>query len=236
MSFVFCNLSERSDFIFVNSSSCSVSQRKTFPLPSKSLMSLVLWAKSGMKKFSWFARPRKDFIPVWSFGEGKFRMAATLSWLGWTSWLESMYPAKGRVDPMTNFFLDRTMFQILHREEISSIRDCNVVISGAQMRISSTIFLDHNSPSTTASLLLHHSSEEALRPCGMRRYRYLPEGSIKVVNIELSSSRGIWKYPLTASNLAKKFASDGIDWRMSKTLGKGWTGVCQHRNSILYNL
>ena len=38
-----------------------------------------------------------------------------------------------------------------------------------------------------------------------------------------SSSRGTWKYPLTASRLAKHFAEAGIDCSMSFVLGKGCT-------------
>ena len=38
------------------------------------------------------------------------------------------------------------------------------------------------------------------------------------------SSRGTWKYPLTASRLAKHFAEAGMDCSMSFVLGKGCTG------------
>ena len=39
-----------------------------------------------------------------------------------------------------------------------------------------------------------------------------------------SSSRGTWKYPLTASRLAKHFTEAGMDCSMSFVLGKGYIG------------
>ena len=65
-------------------------------------------------------------------------------------------------------------------------------------------------------------------PMGRQRYLYLPDGSRKVVRYEDSSSIGIWKYPLTASRLAKTFASDGMDCKMSFVLGKGWVGLSMY--------
>ena len=41
---------------------------------------------------------------------------------------------------------------------------------------------------------------------------------------EDSSSSGTWKYPFTASRLAKHFADAGMDCNMSFVLGKGCTG------------
>ena len=68
----------------------------------------------------------------------------------------------------------------------------------------------------------HHSSEEALRPIGARRYRKRPCGIRKVVSLLDCSSSASWKYPCTASSLQNSFASGGIASMISRVDGNGY--------------
>ena len=71
----------------------------------------------------------------------------------------------------------------------------------------------------------HHSSEEAFRPIGARRYRNRPCGMRNVVNLLDLSSSASWKYPCTASSLQNSLASGGIASMISRVEGKGCVGL-----------
>ena len=73
----------------------------------------------------------------------------------------------------------------------------------AQMMVLSTNALVPGRPSTIMSDLKHHLSEDAFSPIGALRYLNFPWGNKKVVMYELFGSKASWKYPCTASNLAK---------------------------------
>ena len=82
------------------------------------------------------------------------------------------------------------------------------------MRMSSTIFLHHGKPSTTRSKCLHHSSEDEDNSMGARRYRYRPEGKIK-----LSYGKPLRPGATGISHVSR------LAWR-STQLWKEWTGLC----------
>ena len=71
------------------------------------------------------------------------------------------------------------------------------------MRKSSTIFFANWKPSMTESDMQHQSSDDEDMPIVRERYLYLPDDRKNVVRKEDSSSIGTWKYPKTASRLAK---------------------------------
>ena len=208
----------------LNSNWCSSCQWKTFHLPRSSLIDRKFCAKSGTKNASWFARPRKDLTPVESLGAGNFCKDMMRSGTGLTPLLEMMYPAKGRVKPMMHFFFERITLYFRHRNARISKRWISSAFDGAHTRISFTSLRHQISPSVRRSDWRHHSSDDALRPWGIRKHLYLPEGKMNVVSLEDSSSNAIWKYPLTAWNLANTEAVDGIERNISLTDGNGCTG------------
>ena len=71
----------------------------------------------------------------------------------------------------------------------------------------------------------HHSSKEAFRPIGARRYRNRPCGMRNVVSLLDLSSSASWKYPCTASSLQNSLASGGIASMISRVEGKGCVGL-----------
>ena len=112
----------------------------------------------------------------------------------------------------------------LHLVKMLATRCSKSVGEVAQTMISSTIFRAYGKPSMTTSDLLHHTSELGARPIGALRYTYRPEGSRNVVYFLLSLSNSTWKYPWTASSLAKYLSPGGIACNISLVQGKGWTG------------
>ena len=71
----------------------------------------------------------------------------------------------------------------------------------------------------------HHSSDDAFRPMGVRRYLNRPCGIRNVVNLLDLSSSASWKYPCTASSLQNSLASGGIASMISRVEGKGCVGL-----------
>ena len=94
--------------------------------------------------------------------------------------------------------------------------------------MSSTIFFAHWKPSITKSNIRHQLSDHDDMPIRRERYWYRPDGRRNVVRKEDSSSRGTWKYPLTASRLAKHLAVAGMDCKISFVLENGCTGLLMY--------
>ena len=170
-----------------------------------------------MKKDNCCARPRNEWIPVRVVGVKVL----------------TMKPANGRVVPMANLFLERTIFKSSQFWAILVTLNFSSCMVGAKTRMSSTIFLAHGRLSIMASVCRHHSSQDAFGPCGIRRYLYLPHGSRKVVFREDSLSRAVWKNPFTASIFAKYFADAGFVCKISDTQAKGCTGLSTNELSLV---
>ena len=88
--------------------------KKAFFLLVSSLSSTVMWAKSGTNPDSWLASPKKDLTPLTSLGAGNFVNAIILSGSGLMPRALIIKPANAISLPISNFFLDRTMFILLH--------------------------------------------------------------------------------------------------------------------------
>ena len=127
----------------------------------------------------------------------------------------------GICEPTWSFFLERIMLSLLQLRVMVVMGDFSSCMLVAHTSTSSTILFAQGRPSRMPSERLHHSSEEALSPCGMRRYLYLPLGNKNVVFLEDSSSNSIWKCPLTASIFANTYASEGIDCIISERHANG---------------
>ena len=147
-----------------NSCWCSGNHWNTFYFPRSCRSAVVAWEKSGMKKESCCARPRNDLMPVRLVGGGKHVIAFTHSGSGRTPPSPTMYPAKGRLLPMANFFLDRVIFSFWQLWAIVSTLIFSSGREGAQTSMSSTIFFAQGSPSMIVSDLRHHSLEDAFTP------------------------------------------------------------------------
>ena len=138
---------------------------------------------------------------------------------------EMMCPANSISFPISNFFREIVILLALQRSSTVLVLITKSSSLSAQMIVSSTNFLAHGSPSTMMSDLQHHSSDEAFSPIGARKYRNFPCGSRNVVMNELFGSSASWKYPCTASNLAKQVAELGIACNISAVQGNGCTGL-----------
>ena len=216
---------ERVSLSLENSFWCSSSQRKATFFLRSSLMCFVSWERSGMKLPSWLAKPRNLLISLCDLGAGKLVRAARLAGSGLIPCPLTMWPANVISCPISNFFLEMVMPAVLHFVRISFVRFSKSSGVSAHTMMSSTIFFANGRPSMTMSDLLHQMSELGDRPIGALRYTYLPEGSKKVVYFWLSLSSSTWKYPCTASSLAKYLAEGGIACSISRVHGKGCTGL-----------
>ena len=126
--------------------------------------------------------------------------------------------------PSSSFFLEMVILYYLHLPRITRVLSISWSMSSAQMSVSSTIFLAHGIPLIRTSDWQHHSSDDAFSPMGALRYLNFPWGSKNVVILELASSSPSWKYPCTASNLAKTFAFLGTACSISVVLLNGCMG------------
>ena len=105
-------------------------------------------------------------------------------------WL-MMCPANSISSPISSFLRNIVMLWALHLSSTMLILDQMSSAFVAHMIMSSTIFMHHSRPLTATSERRHHSSDDAFRPIGARRYRKRPCGRRNVVRYEDSSSSGV---------------------------------------------
>ena len=182
-------------------------------------------ARSGMNDPSWLTSPRNPLTSLMHDGVGNCFIAANFFSSGLIPVSDIMCPANSISFPISNFFREMVMLLFLHRSNTVLVRITRSSSLSAQMIVSSTSFLAHGSPSTIMSDLQHHSSDDAFSPIGALRYLNLPCERRNVVINELLGSRASWKYPCTASNLAKHVVVLGIACKISDMQENGCTGL-----------
>ena len=131
------------------SRSCSSSQTHAFLLLSNLRILAQRCATSGTKSANCAARPVKDLKSLTFVGRVKFCRDAILRWSGRMPVSDTRWPANVKELAICNFRLEIEMECCLHRSSTVVRRKWSVSSDGAQMRMSSTIFLAKFSPSTT---------------------------------------------------------------------------------------